>query len=569
MPLKLGEMLIAAGLITEDQLTTALAEQKRVGGRLGTNLVRLGYLSEEELAKYLEKQHGVSSVLLANHKIAQSILDLVPTEVAAKYSCIPLERVGKMLTVAMVNPSDVLAIEDLRFTTGYEIRPVVATEAAVRKAVEQYYQAQGMLDEVMKDIGGQETGEVEVMDRADEDEDEMTELAAAVESAPIVKLVNSILLEAVERRVSDVHIEPYEKELRIRYRIDGILHEVMRPPYRMRKAIVSRLKIMAKLKIAEKRLPQDGRIKVRIKGRPVDLRVSTVPTLYGEKMALRVLDRAATSFDLVALGFEEEPLTDFVRAVSSPFGIVLVTGPTGCGKTTTLYAALNKINAPDVNITTAEDPVEYSLLGINQVQMREAVGLTFASALRSYLRQDPDIIMVGEIRDQETAEIAIRASLTGHLVLSSVHTNNAAATITRLINMGVEPFLVASTVNCVESQRLVRKVCDNCKEPTKPNPALLKDVGIDPAELKDVTLYKGKGCSQCSNTGYRGRIGIFEVMVVTSRLRELILDRTPTDQLARAAQEGGMVTLREAALKKAKEGLTDISEVVRETAERY
>ncbi len=569
MPLKLGEMLIAAGLITEDQLTTALAEQKRVGGRLGTNLVRLGYLSEEELAKYLEKQHGVSSVLLANHKIAQSILDLIPTEVAAKYSCVPLERTGKMLTVAMVNPSDLLAIEDLRFTTGYEIKPVVATESAVRKAVEQYYQAQGMLDEVMKDIGGQETSEVEVVQKSDEDEEEMTELAAAVESAPIIKLVNSILLEAVERRVSDVHIEPYEKELRVRYRIDGILHEVMRPPYRMRKAIVSRLKIMAKLKIAEKRLPQDGRIKVRIKGRPVDLRVSTVPTLFGEKMALRVLDRAATSFDLMALGFEEEPLTHFVRAVSSPFGIVLVTGPTGCGKTTTLYAALNKINAPDVNITTAEDPVEYSLLGINQVQMKEAVGLTFASALRSYLRQDPDIIMVGEIRDQETAEIAIRASLTGHLVLSSVHTNNAAATITRLINMGVEPFLVASTVNCVESQRLVRKVCENCKEPSKPNPALLKDVGIDPAELKGETLYKGKGCSQCSNTGYRGRIGIFEVMVVTSRLRELILDRAPTDELARAAQEGGMITLREAALKKAKEGLTDISEVIRETAERY
>jgi type IV pilus assembly protein PilB len=567
MPVKLGEMLISAGLITEDQLTTALSEQKRVGGRLGTNLVRLGYLSEEEVLKFLEKQHGVTAVNISDYKVKQVLLELIPSEVAAKYACIPLERVGKILTVAMVNPSDVFAIEDLRFTTGFEIKPVVATEAAVKKAIDQHYEAQGMLDEVMKDIGSEES-EVEVMGKSDDEEDEMTDLAAAVESAPVVKLVNSILLEAVQRRVSDVHIEPYEKELRIRYRIDGILHEVMRPPYRMRKAIVSRLKIMAKLKIAEKRLPQDGRIKVRIKGRPVDLRVSTVPTLFGEKMALRVLDRAATSFELAALGFEKEPMADFVKAISNPYGIVLVTGPTGCGKTTTLYAALNKINSPDVNITTAEDPVEYSLLGINQVQMKEAVGLTFASALRSYLRQDPDIVMVGEIRDQETAEIAIRASLTGHLVLSSVHTNNAAATVTRLVNMGVEPFLVASTINCVESQRLVRKICPSCKEPVKPNPALLRDVGIDPSEFDGVTLYKGKGCRDCSNTGYKGRTGIFEVMTVTSRLRELVLERAPTDELAGAAAADGMYTLRDAAIQRAKEGITDIAEVVKETSER-
>jgi len=343
---------------------------------------------------------------------------------------------------------------------------------------------------------------------------------------------------------------------------------VMRPPYRMRKAIVSRLKIMAKLKIAEKRLPQDGRIKIRIKGRPVDLRVSTVPTLFGEKMALRILDRTATSFDLVSLGFEREAMVQFVKGISSPYGIVLVTGPTGCGKTTTLYAALNKINAPDVNITTAEDPVEYSLLGINQVQMRESVGLTFASALRSYLRQDPDIIMVGEIRDRETAEISIRASLTGHLVLTSVHTNNAAGTVTRLINMGVEPFLVASTINCVESQRLVRRICQSCKEPMTPNPALLRDVGIDESEFEGFTLYKGKGCRECNNTGYKGRVGIFEVMAVTSRIRELILDKVPTDELAQAAKEEGMFTLREAAIKRAKEGVTDIFEVIKETSAR-
>jgi type IV pilus assembly protein PilB len=567
MPVKLGEMLISAGLITEDQLTTALSEQKRMGGRLGTNLVRLGYLSEEEVLKFLEKQHGVPAMHLGGSKMNKALLELIPSEVAAKYACIPLERVGKVLTVAMVNPSDVFAIEDLRFTTGFDIKPVVATEAAIKKAIDQHYEAQGMLDEVMKDIGSEES-EVEVMGKTEDEDEEMTDLAAAVESAPVVKLVNSILLEAVQRRVSDVHIEPYEKELRVRYRIDGILHEVMRPPYRMRKAIISRLKIMAKLKIAEKRLPQDGRIKVRIKGRPVDLRVSTVPTLYGEKMALRVLDRAATSFELAALGFEKEPLTDFVKSISNPYGIVLVTGPTGCGKTTTLYAALSKINSPDVNITTAEDPVEYSLLGINQVQMKESVGLTFASALRSYLRQDPDIVMVGEIRDQETAEIAIRASLTGHLVLSSVHTNNAAATITRLVNMGVEPFLVASTINCVESQRLVRKICNNCKEPVKPNPALLRDVGIDPSEFEGVTLFKGRGCRECSNTGYKGRTGIFEVMTVSARLRELVLERAPTDQLAAAAAEEGMFTLRDAALKRAKEGVTDLSEVVKETSER-
>ena len=567
MAAKLGDMLVSAGLLTAEQLKTALAEQKRAGGRLGTNLVKLGFLSEDEITQFLQKQYGVSSINLSDYNIDQAILDLVPSELATKYRCIPLERKGKVLTVAMVNPADVLAIEDIKFTTGFEVKPVVAAESSIVKAIEQQYQAAGMLDEVMKDIGD-ESGEVEVVQKTDEEEDEMTDLAAAADSAPVVKLVNSILLEAVDRRVSDIHIEPYEKELRIRFRIDGILHEVMHPPYRMRKAIVSRLKIMSKLKISEKRLPQDGRIKIRIKGRPVDLRVSTVPTLFGEKMALRILDRTAVSFDLVSLGFEREPMLQFIKGISSPYGIVLVTGPTGCGKTTTLYAAINKINAPDVNITTAEDPVEYSLLGINQVQMKASVGLTFASALRSYLRQDPDIIMVGEIRDKETAEISIRASLTGHLVLSSVHTNNAAGTVTRLVNMGVEPFLVASTMNCIESQRLLRKVCQSCKEPMTPNPALLKDVGIDPSEFEGFTLYKGKGCRECNNTGYRGRLGIFEVMAVSSDIRELILDRAPTDALAKAAKDGGMTTLREAAIKRAKEGVTDIFEVIKETSQR-
>lgn len=568
MAAKLGNMLISAGLISEEQLKDALIEQKRMGGRLGTNLVRLGFLSEDEIIQFLQRQYGVSSVSLSDYDIKQPVLDLVPGELAVKYGCIPLERRGKVLTVAMTNPADVFAIEDIKFTTGFEVRPVVAAESSIMKAIEEHYQSAGMLNEVMRDIGD-ESGEVEVMRKTEEEEDEMTDLAAAADSAPVVKLVNNILVEAVERRVSDIHIEPYETELRIRFRIDGTLHEVMRPPYRMRKAIISRLKIMAKLKIAEKRLPQDGRIKVRIRGRPVDLRVSTVPTLYGEKMALRILDRAATSFDLVSLGFERQPMLQFTKGISSPYGIVLVTGPTGCGKTTTLYAALNKINAPDVNITTAEDPVEYSLLGVNQVQMKESVGLTFASALRSYLRQDPDIIMVGEIRDQETAEISIRASLTGHLVLSSVHTNNAASTVTRLVNMGVEAFLVASTINCVESQRLVRKICRSCKEPMKPNPALLQDVGINPSEFAGATLYKGKGCRECNNTGYKGRVGIFEVMAITSTLRELILDRVPTDELEKAAKKQGMLTLRDTAILRAKEGVTDIFEVIKETTQRY
>ncbi len=564
MVVKLGDMLIKAGVITPDQLDEALAEQKKKGGRLGTHIVELGFASEEEVTAFLGKQYGVPTVDLAEHEIDKSVLRLIPPNVAEKYEVIPFARHGKSIRVAMANPADLFAIEDIKFTTGFEVIPMVASESSIKRAIEQYYQHQAMLDTVMSEVERMEGVEV-VEEKKD---DEMGDLAAQLQSGPVVQLVNKILVDAVDKQVSDVHVEPYERELRVRYRIDGILHEVMNPPWHLRKAIISRMKIMAKLKIAEKRLPQDGRISVKIRGKPVDFRISTIPTMYGEKVSLRVLDRSVTSFDLRALGFEDEALTSYMQAIQNPFGIVLVTGPTGCGKTTTLYATLAEINDPEVNIITAEDPIEYSLVGVNQVGMREQVGLTFASALRSYLRQDPDIMMVGEIRDHETAEIAIRASLTGHLVLSTVHTNSAPATITRLINMGVEPFLIASTINLVESQRLLKKICTRCKEPHEVEPDYLTSLGIDPAELDGATIFKGKGCSYCRNTGYRGRTGIFEVMPVTPKVREMILDRAATDQLYEEARKQGMVTLRRAAICKLKAGVTDVDEVVRETMEQ-
>ncbi len=564
MPLKLGEMLIQAGVITEEQLRKALAEQKRTGGRLGSTLIRLGFAAEEDVTECLGKQYGVPSVNLAEHEIDRSVLRLIPATVAEKYEVVPLSRDGKTINVVMANPQNLFAIEDIKFTTGFEVRPMVASESSIKNAIEQYYHHQAVLDRVMSEM--EKTEGVEVLE--DKSDEEVGDLAAQVQSGPVVQLVNKILVDAVDKQVSDIHVEPYEKELRIRYRIDGILHEAMKPPWNLRKAIISRVKIMSKLKIAEKRLPQDGRISVKIRGKPVDFRVSTVPTMWGEKISLRVLDRSVVSFDLDVLGFGESSLIEYNKAIKNPFGIVLVTGPTGCGKTTTLYATLSKINSSEVNIITAEDPIEYSLLGVNQVQMKEQVGLTFVSALRSYLRQDPNIIMVGEIRDHETAEIAIRASLTGHLVLSTVHTNSAPATITRLINMGVEPFLIASTLTLVESQRLVKKICSHCKEPHDVAPEYLTGLGIDPADLDGGTIYKGKGCGHCHNTGYRGRTGIFEVMPVTPRLREMILDRTPTDQLYQEAEDEGMVPLRKAALLKLKGGEIDLDEVIRETMER-
>jgi len=554
-------MLIEAGLITEEQLKEALEAQKRDGGRLGFNLVKLGFVSDVEITKFLAKQYNVPGVDLAYKEIPEAVLKLLPPDVAQKYQAVPVSRVGKVITVAMANPSDVFAIEDIKFVTGFEVRPAVASEGLIQGAIGKYYQAADVLSQVMKAV---KEDELTLVDKEKKD-DEVSDIALAVETGPVVKLVNSILIDGISRGSSDLHIEPYEKELRIRYCIDGHLHEVMSPPARLRAAVTSRIKIMAKMNIAEKRLPQDGRLKVKVRGKVVDLRVSTVPSLFGEKICLRVLDRSAISFDLATLGFEEDEYQRIMRAIQVPYGIILVTGPTGSGKTTTLYAALNKINTPDVNITTAEDPIEYSLIGVNQVQIREDIGFTFADALRSFLRQDPNIIMVGEIRDQETAEIAIRAALTGHLVLSTIHTNSTAGTITRLINMGVEPFLIASSLNLIQAQRLLRKICANCKEPIDIKPEVLQDMGVDPAALDGAQIYAGRGCAHCSGTGYRGRIGIFEVMGITPRIREMILNRDSTEKIEQVGKGEGLRTLHDNAILKLKAGVTSVDEVVRET----
>jgi len=566
--MKLGELLVKQGTITEEMLDQALEEQKKDGARLGSTLIKLGFLKEEDLLNALSKHFGVKAIDLRNKELDKNLLKLIPGDLAGKYLVVPVSRFGHTLTVAMVNPGDMTAIEDIQFATGFEVKPVVASEEAIIKIVQEHYHVQKLLSDVMYEIEMAEAGEGNVQVVEGETEEKQQEDLAGIQddsdSGPALKLTSKIITDAVEMNVSDIHIEPYEKDMRVRYRIDGILHEVMKPPKRMNKAIATVIKVMAKLKVEEKRLPQDGRIKARIHNKIIDIRVSTVPTLFGEKIALRILDRSAIQLNLDLLGFEEETLKTFRKAIKTPYGIVLVTGPTGSGKTTTLYSALTELNDPGLNITTAEDPIEYSLMGINQLQVNEKIGLTFASALRAYLRQDPNIIMVGEIRDLETAQIAIRASLTGHLVLSTVHTNSAAATITRLVNMDVEPFLIASTVLAVESQRLLRKICEKCRKETEYPDEILMDAGIDPKKL-DFTLYKGEGCDECRGTGYKGRIGIFENMMITSKIRELILRNATSAEIEKAAVDDGMVTLHEAALRKLKSGLTTVEEVIRET----
>ncbi|HDI83197.1 MAG TPA: type IV-A pilus assembly ATPase PilB [candidate division WOR-3 bacterium] len=562
--MRIGRMLLKDGVINETQLQTALKRQRELGGRIGTHFIELGYVNEKTLVNYLSKQYEVPGVALSEFPLDKDVLDMIPPEFAQKFNVIPLKREGKYLTVAMINPKDVFAIDAIRFRTGLDIKPVVACEKSIKKILEEHYKTKALEDEVMEEMGLEDA--IEVME--EEEEERFSDLVAQVDSGPVVKYVNYLLRNAVKERASDVHIEPYEKEVRVRFRIDGLLHEHKPPPLKLFRAVVSRLKVMAKLKVQEKRLPQDGRFEARIDGRRVDFRISTVPTLYGEKVALRILDRSQASFDLRDLGFEEESLNHFLKALKNPFGIILVTGPTGSGKTTTLYAALNEINDPGINITTAEDPVEYSLMGINQLQVNESIGLTFASALRAYLRQDPDVIMVGEIRDKTTTEIAIRAALTGHLVLSTVHTNSAAATITRLINMGVEPFLIASTIIVVVSQRLVRKICTSCKTPLKISDDDLVKYGFDPQVFKGKEIFHGIGCDKCKNTGYSGRIGLFEVLPVTKRIRNMILDRATDDEIEAAAVEEGMITLREAGIRKILRGETDIFEVAKETTLR-
>ena len=567
--MKLGEILVNQGVISEDMLAQALEEQKQDGEKLGTTLIRMGFVSEPELLQALSKHYGVRAVDLKAKEPSDSVLKLLPGDIAAKYLVVPISRFGRKLTLAMLNPHDMTAIEDIKFATGFEIEPVVAHLDDIVTIIQNHYHIQRIFSDVMYEIemaeatgDGQVMQQVEVKERKEED---LSNVVDDSDSGPALKLSSKIITDAVIMNVSDVHIEPYENDMRVRYRIDGILHEIMKPPKKLNRALATVIKVMAKLKVEEKRLPQDGRIKARVQNKIIDIRVSTVPTLFGEKIALRILDRSAIQLNLDLLGFEEESLKVFRRAVKTPYGIVLVTGPTGSGKTTTLYSALTELNDPGLNIITAEDPIEYSLGGINQLQVNERINLTFASALRSYLRQDPNIIMVGEIRDLETAEIAIRASLTGHLVLSTVHTNSAAATVTRLINMDVEPFLIASTLLAVESQRLLRKVCPKCRKETEYSDEVLMDAGLTPKKV-DFKLYRGEGCKHCRGTGYKGRIGVFETLLVTAPIREAILRKATNMEIEKTAvEEDGMLTLRDSALSKLREGITTLEEVIRET----
>ncbi len=593
---RLGELLVKRHFITPEQLKKAQEEQKLKGGRLETNLVRLGYIKEDELLSFLSAQYRVPSVKLSKIEINPSIIKLIPSSIAKKYFIIPVNRVGSKLTLAMADPSNILVIDEIKFMTGFNVEPVVASETEIVDAIKKYYGGGGNVaglgsisfkpeDYTLDDekSSGTNNGialEDDMVDLDDFDklvhgavenieviETQQTSTDETVEiEGPIIKIVNGILIKAIKVGASDIHFEPYERTFRVRYRIDGVLRREMLLPIQIKNAIVSRLKIMAKLDIAEKRLPQDGRIKLRLgKGREMDFRVSTIPTLFGEKVVLRLLDKSALQLDMTKLGFEESSLADLKNAIHKPVGMILVTGPTGSGKTTTLYSVLSELNKETENIITAEDPIEYNFMGINQVQMHEEIGLTFASALRAFLRQDPDIIMVGEIRDFETAQIAIQAALTGHLVLSTVHTNDAPGTITRLIDMGIEPFLISSAVILIVAQRLVRKICMDCREPIKVHPQLLIDLGIPPDEVKTFPTFKGKGCPICNNTGYKGRIGLYEVMPMKEEIKELVLARASTSEIKKEAIRLGMKTLRQSGILKIKEGITTIEEVLRTT----
>src|SRR5579863_3755532 len=569
MSSRLGEILVKDSLITADQLKQALEHQKKSGGRLGTCLVKLGLVSDDDITAVLSRQYGVPSINLKLYEVGPAVIKLVPQETAVRYQIVPLSRVGSTLTIAMTDPTNVFAMDDIKFMTGFNVEPVVASESAISEAIHKFYgevESVEELDKVMKDL----TGDADALELASEEaEMDLATLEKAAEEAPIIKLVNLILTDAVKRGASDIHIEPYEKEYRVRFRIDGILQNVMAPPMKLKDAITSRIKIMSKLDISEKRLPQDGRIMIKYRkdGRKkeLDFRVSTVPTLFGEKIVLRLLDKENLRLDMTKLGFEAESLSKFERQILKPYGMVLVTGPTGSGKTNTLYSSVARLNTTDTNIMTAEDPVEFQLPGINQVQMKEQIGLNFASALRAFLRQDPNIILVGEIRDFETAEIAVKAALTGHLVLSTLHTNDAPSTISRLMNMGIEPFLVATSVNLICAQRLVRKICSNCKEVLKvPDQAML-DAGYAQEELKTTEIFIGKGCATCNKTGYKGRVGLYEVMEINDELRELILVGASALELKKKAIDQGMIMLRRSGLIKVGLGLTTIEEVVRET----
>ena len=617
MSAKLGEILVRENLITSQQLREALEFQRSNGGRLGSNLVKLGIISDDVITAVLSRQYGVPSINLDLFQIEDETVKLISQEVALKYSVLPISKVGATLTLAMADPTNVFAMDDIKFMTGLNVEPVIASEASLQVAIGKYYSSSKQIDifdfaavgeferngmSLPKNgrSGGNGNGngngngvvvnekldasdlkvslehyEIEKTDGnefevvEENEEIDLAQLARASEDAPVVRLVNVLLVDSLRRGASDIHVEPYEKDFRIRFRIDGVLYDVMHPPMKMRDALLSRLKIMAKLDISEKRLPQDGRIKIKVKidnrSRELDFRVSSLPTLFGEKIVLRLLDKDKLMLDMTKLGFEPQSLEIFQRNISKPYGMVLVTGPTGSGKTNTLYSALQALNTSETNIMTAEDPVEFNLPGINQVQMKEQIGLNFAAALRSFLRQDPNIVLVGEIRDFETAEIAIKAALTGHMVLSTLHTNDAPSTISRLVNMGIEPFLVATSVNIIQAQRLIRKICNECREEVHVPVEGFVEIGFSAEEAATMKAYKGKGCQTCNGTGFKGRIGLYEVMEITDDLRELIIIGASAIELRKKAIECGMITLRNSGLYKLREGMTTIEEVVKET----
>jgi len=563
MKKKLAQMLVDEGIITEAQLQEALKEQKASGIRLEQALVKLGYVTNEIIIAFMGTQMGIPTVNFSDlGELDANVVKLVPENICQRQTLIPISKTGNTLTIAMADPLNVSAIDDIRLMTGFEIKPVLASEADIKQAIVKYFSTSSAeMEEVMKDL--ENVGDIEVVET--EEEIDAAKLAAASEDAPIVKLVNAILTRAIEEGASDIHLEVYEKSTRTRYRIDGVLHERPSPPKKIYPALVSRIKIISELDIAERRKPQDGRCKIKVAGKEVDMRVSILPTSFGEKVVIRILDTSNLQLDLSQLGFEPDVLQIYKKNIEAPYGMILVTGPTGSGKSTTLYSTLSLLNFPDVNILTIEDPVEFIVKGINQVQVNPKAGLTFASGLRSFLRQDPDIIMVGEIRDGETAGIAINAALTGHLVLSTLHTNDAPGAVTRLDNMGIEPFLISSSVIMVIAQRLVRKICPKCKEPYEVSPEVLEDLNIKPQEGEKIIFYKGMGCSYCANTGYKGRAAIYEVMTMNDEIRKAILRRATASEIKKIAVESGMITLREAGIRKVKAGVTSIEELLRVT----
>lgn len=555
-----AEILVRGGIITREQLNEALTVFKQNGSSLVHELVRLGYTSEDQVTDFLADQFGIEKVEIEGVDIPDSILNLIPAQFIQKYHIIPLKLMTSTLTIAMSDPTNLAAINEIKFVTGYGVRVVLARASEIKKILDERFGSTNFYDDVLKKLGDND------MEVIKEEEINVQELEQATNDAPVVTLVNAILGDAAKRRASDIHIEPYEKIFRVRFRIDGILHEIMSPPPKLKAPLVSRIKIMADLDIAERRLTQDGRIKLKMGRQELDIRVSVLPTMFGEKIVMRLLDKTNLQLDMTKLGFEEKDLKDFKEALYKPYGMLLITGPTGSGKSTTLYSGLSSLNEPGVNISTAEDPVEYNLVGINQVQVKDEIGLTFAAALRSFLRQDPDIIMVGEVRDLETAQIAVKAALTGHLVLSTLHTNDAPSTIDRLINMGVELFLIVSSINLIAAQRLVRQICQNCKEPIDIPSDVLINIGLDPAEVAaGFPTFHGKGCTECNQTGYRGRLAIYEVMVMNDTMKEAVIRGMSGGDLKREAVKTGMCTLRMSAIKKVREGMTTIEETVRVT----